>query len=105
MEDITKYLDIKYALIKAFLFEAPSNILDISYSVENNKIIIKVILLEETYLKKKIINNIKSNLTDFEILIHQVHLSKEKFNENKGVWPPLNYEWLTYVLFSKAEVS
>jgi hypothetical protein len=99
-----EYLEIKYALINAFLLKAPDNIVDISYSVENDTIIIQVVLLEGTDLKQSIYERVENSLKNHEVIIKKVFISKEKFNENKGLWVPRYYNWLTYVLLSKAEV-
>ena len=97
-------INTQYALIEALLFKANKNVLDISYSVEEKKITIQVVLLEGFSLSRERIENVKENLGDFKVLIKELSLTKEQFNENKGEWQPQYYKWLDYLLFSKAEV-
>ena len=98
------YLNTHFALIEAFLFKANKNILDISYSTDEKKIAIQVVLLEGFTLSKERIEKIKESLSSFDIVITELHLTKEQFNESKGEWRPQYYNWLDYLLFSKAEV-
>lgn len=100
----SKWLDIRYALIKAFMVDADPNILDISHTMDENEITIQVVMIENTKLSEYFKNNISSILPEYKININEIYISKEKFNENKGEWIPINYPHLKYLLFSKAEV-
>lgn len=104
MEYNLDYINVHYALLKAFMHYASSKILDISYSIEGPKIIIQVVLLSSEGLPEAFNKRANEYLPDFEIIIKEVFLTKEKFNENRGEWEPKNYGWLENVLFSKAEV-
>lgn len=99
-----EYINVHYALIEAFLIKADTNILDISYNVENKKLVIQIVLLEGASFSRKLFNTIRKRLVGFEIEIMDLYLTKEQFNENRGQWTPVNYKWLDYLLFSKAEV-
>lgn len=104
MEYNIDYINLKYTLINGFLIKADKNILDISYSVNKNKISIQVVLLEGFILAKDRIENIKERLSCFDVVIMELYLTKEQFNESKGEWQPKYYKWLDYLLFSKAEL-
>lgn len=97
-------INTQYALIEALLFKADKNVLDISYSVEEKRITVQVVLLEGFTLSGERINDIKETLGGYEVLIKELYLTKDQFNENKGEWQPQYYKWLDYLLFSKAEV-
>ncbi|MCG6146458.1 hypothetical protein [Leptospira bandrabouensis] len=97
------YINLKYNLIKCFLFNADKAIVDISYSIKDKNLNIQVVLLDGFNLPQKKINDVKDSLLDFNIIIQQINLAKEKFNERKGEWQPQNYKWLDHLLFSKAE--
>ena len=99
-----EFIEIKYALINVFLIGADSNILDVSYSNEGNTMMIQVVLLKGTNMSLELRNKLHSFLTNFEIQISEVFLSKGSFNENRGEWLPKHYQWLEHLLFSKAEV-
>lgn|SRR5690554_1272180 len=99
-----EYINIQYALISSFLIKADKNILDISYGVDEKKITIQVVLLEGFTLTQERIDNVKERLFSFDVVITELHITKEQFNENKGDWQPQYYKWLDYLLFSKAEV-
>jgi hypothetical protein len=101
--DIT-YINIKYALINSFLINVDKNVLDISYSVDNSKIIIQVVLLKDFNLSDEVKNKVRESLNKFNATINEIHIAKEQFNENKEDWAPHYYQWLNYLLFSKAEV-
>lgn len=96
-------ISIQYTLIDIFLFKADRAILDISYSIDKNKIIIQIVILEGSTIQQKIIDNLKKELVGFEVIVKEIYLSKERFNDNKGEWQPKYYKWLDYLLFSKAE--
>lgn len=98
-----EFLDIKCELIKCFLIEADKNILDISFNIQMDKIEIQVVLLVGNSISKDKRGCIEASLNSFEIIIREIYLSKEKFNENKGDWLPINYKWLDYLLFTKSE--
>jgi hypothetical protein len=91
-------------LISSFLTKADRNVLDINYSVDGYKITIQVVMLECVVLSHDRIDNVKENLSSFDISITELYLTKEQFNENRGEWQPQYYKWLDYLLFSKAEV-
>lgn len=99
-----EYINTQYALMEIFMLKADKNILDISYSVDDKKIAIQVVLLEGFTLSKERTDNVKERLSSFDVVITELHLTKEQFNENKGDWQPQYYKWLDYLLFSKAEV-
>lgn len=98
------YLNVKYALVKAFMFNASEDILDISYSCTGTKIEIQVVLLGSCFLSEQMRERVEENLPEFDINITELHISKEQFNENIGDWTPIYYEWLEEVILSKAEV-
>jgi hypothetical protein len=100
----TAYIDVHYALGKAFLYMAQANVVDISYSNENDKIVIQVVVLEGTKLDLVTKASVFSSLPGYAIEIKEMTITKEKFNEHKGDWRPTYYSWLPYLLFSKAEV-
>jgi hypothetical protein len=99
-----KYINTHFELMEAFLFKAGKCVLDISYRVAENQIIIQVVLLKGFVLSLERIENVKKKLVDFDVDITELYLTKEQFNESKGDWPPQYYKWLNYLLFSKAEV-
>lgn len=76
----------------------------IEYNVDENKIIIQVVLLEGFTLSQERTDNVKASLASFDVVITELYLTKEQFNESKGEWQPRYYKWLDYLLFSKAEV-
>lgn len=98
------YLNIHYLLITTFLIKVDKNILDISYSIDEDKITIQVVIIEKSNVSEGIKNKLKNQFSSFDINIIEFPLSKDKFNENKGDWSPKYYQWLDYVLFSKAEI-
>lgn len=104
MEYNIDYINLKYILINCFLIKADKNVLDISYSVNDSKIAIQVVLLDGFTLSQEKVENIKQELSSFDVTITELHLTKEQFNENKGEWKPQYYKWLDYLLFSKADV-
>ncbi len=97
-----QYIEMKYALINIFMIEALDDILDISYSVNERNLSIQIVLLEGTSLPGTVIEQLRSTLNGFQIVINELHISKKKFNENKGEWSPIAYQWLDILLFSKA---
>jgi hypothetical protein len=99
-----QYIDVKYALINTFLIGLSDNILDISYSLNGKKLIIQIVLLQGTDLPEKVKEQIKLKLIEFEIVLSEIFIGKEEFNQNKGEWAPIHYQWLDYLLFSKAEI-
>lgn len=104
MEYNVDYLNAHYGLITVFLINADKYILDISYNRIATKISIQVVLLNGNNLSEKMKDLLPEVLPGFEFSIEEIHLSKEQFNENKGDWRPLHYQWLEHLLFSKAEV-
>lgn len=94
---------MKYALMQVFMFKADKSVLDISYSVNEKNLTIQVVLLEGYTLSNEKIDNIKNSLIGFDVVIKEFYLTKEQFNESKGEWLPKYYEWLDYLLISKAE--
>lgn len=98
------YINLKYTLINCFLFKADKNILDISYSINEKKIAVQVVLLEGFTLSEEKTDNVKERLSSFDVVITELYLTKEQFNESKGEWQPRYYKWLDYLLFSKAKV-
>ncbi len=105
MEYNIDYINLKYTLINCFLLKADKNVLDVSYSIDGRKIYIQVVFLEGfTLSKERVENIIKERLSSFDVVITELYLTKEQFNESKGEWEPQYYKWLDYLLFSKAEV-
>ncbi|MEM8940440.1 MAG: hypothetical protein AAGC64_13965 [Bacteroidota bacterium] len=98
-----KHIDIQVGLINSFLFEVSTNILDVSYTVLDNQLIIQVVLIEGENLDSEIKDRVLENLIDFEVDFKLLNISKEKYNANKGNWNPIEYDWLDNLLFSKAE--
>lgn len=99
-----QYIDTKYTLINTFLIGLSDNILDISYSINGKKLIIQIVLLRETDLSGKMKERIKHHLSEFEVVLNEIYIDKEEFNQNKDEWGPVHYLWLDYLLFSKAEI-
>ncbi|MDJ1466896.1 MULTISPECIES: hypothetical protein [Xanthocytophaga] len=104
MEYNTEYIRIHYALMQAFMINAGSNILDVSYVVEKKNLTIQIVLLAETELGEHNKGKIYKDLPDYTIIFEEIYLTREKFNETKGEWMPKYYTWLHYLLFSKSEV-
>lgn len=104
MDEIEKYINIKYSLIEAILCMMPYNILDVSYNVGNDIIDIQFILLENTFMDKSVEARVKENLCDYNIIFEYIYMSKVMYNKNKGHWNPVNYTWKQELLYSKAEV-
>lgn len=104
MEYNIDYIDLKYILINCFLSKADKNILDISYSKDGMKITIQAVLLDGFTLLEETKEKTKERLSNFDVGITELYLTKEQFNESKGEWQPKYYKWLDYLLFSKAEV-
>ncbi len=100
-----KYINTEAAIIESLLINADSNLLDVSFTINGNKIIIQVIHLSNHILPIEKRNNLICALNFYdEILINEFQISRENFNENKGDWLPKYYNWLDFVIFSKAEV-
>jgi hypothetical protein len=104
MEYSINYINLKYALITCFLFKADKAVLDISYGVSGKKLTIQVVLLEGFTLSHERIDDIRERLASYEIVITEIYLTKEQFNETKSEWKPQYYKWLDYLLFSKTDV-
>jgi hypothetical protein len=81
-----------------------NDILDISYDKGDGQIYIQIVLLKGKPMPAESLNKVKEYLPDWKITIYAVFMSKEEFNENRGEWQPVYYNWLANVLFSKAEV-
>ena len=86
------------------MIKADKNILDISYSVSENRIAIQFVLLIGSTMSKERVDILKKELATFDIGITEIYLTKEQFNESKGEWQSHYYSWLDYLLFSKAEI-
>jgi intracellular septation protein A len=99
-----QYIDIKYTLINTFLIGLSNNVLDISYSVDGKRLIIQIVLLRGTDLPEEVRVQLKFKLSEFEIVLKEIFIDKEEFNQSKGDWTPVHYQWLDYLLFSKAEI-
>lgn len=99
-----EYINIKYALIESFLIKAKKEILDISYNINEREITIQTVLLEGFNFPDRMIKDAKGKLSDFDIIVNELHLTKKQFNESRGEWRPKHYKWLDYLLFSKAEM-
>ena len=98
------YLNLKYALVEAFMFNLSTDILDISYNRTDKKIVIQFISLKGHFLSEQFMRKVKENLPEFDLSIKEMYITKEQFNENIVEWSPKYYDWLENVLFSKAEV-
>ncbi len=99
-----EYISIQYLLIDIFLLPVDQNILDISYELVKTKLTIQLVLLNGSAFPIKQLEYAKQKMPQFEIIINKIYLTKEQFNENKGDWSPIHYNWLKHLLFSKAEV-
>ena len=104
MEYNKDYINIKYTFINCFLIKMNSNILDISYSVAETQITIQIVLIEGSVTPRERIDSLRKALGGFSIVVTELYLTKEQFNESKGEWQPQYYKWLDYLLFSKAEI-
>lgn len=98
------YINIKYSLLNALLIKASKGILDVSYNKTGTEINIQIVLLKGTFLNDEIKKKVRGILSEYDIKITELYLTKEQFNENKGEWNPKYYQWLDCLLFSKAEV-
>jgi hypothetical protein len=94
---------IKYALIKAFMYNMNKGILDISYSKKGEEIEIQVVLVKG-YIPEQIKEYVNKKLPNFDVTINHIYITKEQYNESINEWSPKYYNWLENVLFSKAEV-
>ena len=99
-----EFVNIKYALIESFMIQARHHILEISYSINGQKIDIQIVLLQGTFNRTNVLQTVHKNLPGYDISIKEIYLTKEVFNLNRGEWQPNQYSWLDNVLFSKAEV-
>lgn len=99
-----EYINVKYALLNAFMLNASKDVLDISYNKVDSEIIIQVVLMKGAVLFDEIKKTAIGNLPEYKIEIKELYLTKEQFNENKGEWAPKYYNWLDNLLFCKAEV-
>jgi len=104
MEYNLDYINVHYSLLKTFLQNANSELLDISYNRNDLKIVLQIVLLGEESLPEEFNKKANRYLASFDITISEIHLTKEQYNESKGEWQPKYYAWLENVLFSKAEV-
>ena len=100
----TKYNNLRYSLMSAFMLNASKDLLDVSYTASDSEIMIQIVLLRGTTDFGTIRKDIAEMLPEYSIEIREVWLTKEQFNENKGEWIPIYYSWLDSVLFCKAEV-
>ena len=98
-----QYIDLEYALIQTFLINAQRSILDISYNRDGNNVSIQIVLLEGYSLSDSIIQKMAKTLSAYSVSIKEIHIPKADFNKSKGEWRPAGYEWLSHLLFSKAE--
>lgn len=99
-----EYINTHFALIEVFLHKADKNILDISYCIAAKQITIQVVLLEGFTLSLERIENVKKKLIGFDVVVAELYITKEHFNESKDEWLPRYYRWLDYLLYSKAEI-
>ena len=99
-----EYISTKYILINTFLVNKEESILDISYEITGDLLVIQIVLLDAPSISEGLQRTIERNLTDFKIQVKEMPLSKAEFNESRGYWQPQNYTWLNYLLFSEAEV-
>jgi hypothetical protein len=97
-----EYIEIKYALIEIFMINAQKYILDISYEMEDNNLIIQAVLLEESIFPEIIRQKLSCAFPKYHIDIKLLFISEQKFNSNPGEWNPRYYNWLSYLLFVKA---
>lgn len=99
-----QYINLKFDLINCFLLKADKPFLDISYSIDEKKLTIQVVMLQGYTLSQERIDSIKGTLVGLDVDIIELYLTKDQFNGSKGEWYPRLYKWLDYLLFSKAEV-
>lgn len=104
MEYNFEYINVHYSLLRAFLQNANSRVLDISYNRNGIVIDLQVVLLGDESLAEELKSRANEYLDNFQIAINEIHLTKEQYNESRGEWQPKYYTWLENVLFSKAEV-
>ena len=98
-----EYITIEVALINALMIDPQPEMLDVSFSFCNKVISIQIVYLEGTQIDPSTNWRVSENLSGFEIEFSTLFVSKEAFNANKGNWAPVDYEWIGYLLFSKAE--
>lgn len=98
-----KHIDIQIGLINSFLYEMPTEILDVSYDYTDKKITVQIVSCEEANLNAEITDRILKNLADFQVSFKMIYISREKYNLNKENWRPIDYEWLDHLLYSKTE--
>jgi len=63
-------------LIDVFLLQMTENILDISYSLSGNGLLLQIVLLEDTSLDENIIDKMHIYLSDYTISIRQFFFQK-----------------------------
>jgi hypothetical protein len=97
-------IEIHYTLIEVFLINFQKEILDISYSINGREIYVQVVLLENFILQAETKEKLYQKLVGFDIVLKDLYITKEMFNESKGDWLPIHYNWLEYLLFSKSEI-
>lgn len=97
-----EYIEIKYALIEVFMINAQKYMLDISYEIEDNNLIIQVVLLEGSIFSEIIRQKLICAFPKYHIDLKLLFISEQKFNINTGEWNPIYYNWLSYLLFVKA---
>ena len=98
------YISLKYKLLNTLMVNVSKNVLDISYNNSMSKIIIQTVLIKGTVLEDEVKMKIFDILPEYEVVLKEIYLTKEQFNENIGDWSPKYYEWLDNLLFCKAEV-
>ena len=97
------FVNLHYSLIKIFLVKMDKNILDISYGVDSKKITIQIVFLKGYTLSQERIASVKESLVGFDVVVIELYLTKEQFNNIEGEWLPQYYKWLKYLLFSRAK--
>ncbi|WP_163215066.1 hypothetical protein [Bacteroides sp. 519] len=102
--DIRKEVSIKRKLINIFLLEMPRNIVDISYEYNDVSLNIQIVLLDKTDLDKTYENILREEFDHFVVNVTILYIAKDAFNKNIGEWLPSEYNWLSNVLYSKAEI-
>lgn len=100
----TEYISLKCLLIDTFLLDKEKAILDISYEIADDLLVVQIVLLNGFGISNELRRTIERDLAGFKIQVKEITLSKAEFNESKGYWQPQNYTWLKYLLFSEAEV-
>ena len=99
-----EYIDLRMRLIEALLIYMDSSILDISYSVGENELLIQVVHIESNLfdISDRVIQ-LQSSLPKLKISVSYLSLSSAEFNDGRFDYPPKSYKWLDTTFFTKSE--